>query len=371
MLYPGLRSVCIREIQKSLEQSVKRLIEDKIRKYGLGRHFDIRATEIRTPGDGIIIFQGMQNHTADSVKSLEGYHRAWAEEAQNLSQRSLDLLRPTIRSPGSQIWASWNPNLPTDPIEGLLRGKDRVENSIVVEANWWNNPLFPDVLKEDKDYDKRRDRDKYDHIWCGGYQKNSEARVFRNWSVDEFEAPEDAIFWLGADWGYSIDPTVLVRCFVGRWDGMNAVYDPTGNCLFIDHCLYAHNVEVEEIPEFFDGLVPDEPEWARDWPIIADSASPQTISYVSRNGYKKLRGSIKGAGSIKEGVKFLQSFDIVVHPRCKAVSDELQHFSHKTDPLTNAVVPVLKDADNHVIDALRYAAEEARTVRRTTQTGSY
>jgi phage terminase large subunit len=216
LLRPGLRAVCIREVQKSLEQSVKRLLEDKIAGMGsnVAGQFDILEREIRTPGGGLIIFQGMQNHTAESIKSLEGYDLAWVEEAQSLSQRSLDLLRPTIRKPGSEIWASWNPDKPTDPIEALLRGKECPPGAIVREVNWQDNPFFPDVLRDEKDYDRRRDPDKYAHIWGGGYQRNSEARVFRNWREEAFDTPADARFYFGADWGFSVDPTVLVRGFI-------------------------------------------------------------------------------------------------------------------------------------------------------------
>ena len=104
----GTSAVCIREAQRTLAQSSKRLIESKIAALGLSHRFKIYSDKIETPGDGIIIFRGMQDHTADSIKSLEGFRIAWVDEAQNLSARSLSLLRPTIRSEGSELWASWN-----------------------------------------------------------------------------------------------------------------------------------------------------------------------------------------------------------------------------------------------------------------------
>lgn len=109
----GTLAVCIREAQRTLAQSSKRLIESKISGLGLGHGFRIFSDKIATPGDGIIIFRGMQDHTADSIKSLEGFRIAWIDEAQSLSARSLALLRPTIRAEGSELWASWNPyNIP-------------------------------------------------------------------------------------------------------------------------------------------------------------------------------------------------------------------------------------------------------------------
>src|SRR6185295_9751635 len=92
-------AVCVREIQKSLNQSVKKLIEGKIESLGVSHLFEVQRDQIISAHGGRIIFQGMQNHTADSIKSLEGYDIAWVEEAQTLSQHSMDLLRPTIRKP--------------------------------------------------------------------------------------------------------------------------------------------------------------------------------------------------------------------------------------------------------------------------------
>ena len=145
LLNPGTRWVCIREVQKSLDQSVKLLLEDKIKKMGVQAQFRVLHTHIETPGGGIITFQGMQNHTAESVKSLEGYDGAWVEEAQSLSQRSLDLLRPTIRKEGSEIWFSWNPRNATDPVDVLLRGKHTPPDAIVRRVNYVDNPWFPVV----------------------------------------------------------------------------------------------------------------------------------------------------------------------------------------------------------------------------------
>jgi len=171
LLEPGLRSVCIREVQKSLKDSSKRLIEDKLAVFGLGERdgFKVYNELIQTPGDGVMVFNGMQNHTADSIKSLEGFKRAWVEEAQNLSARSLMLLRPTIRDEGSQIWFTWNPRRKTDPVDVLLRGDQTPSDSIVVRANWNDNPYFPDVLEQERQDCLRIEPEQYDHIWEGGY----------------------------------------------------------------------------------------------------------------------------------------------------------------------------------------------------------
>lgn len=335
--------VCVREVQKSLAQSVKKLLENKIQDLGVPHLFDVQRDQILSAHGGRIIFQGMQNHTAESIKSLEGYDIAWVEEAQTLSQLSLDLLRPTIRKPNSEIIFTWNPRNATDPVDVLLRSDEPPPNSIVVPVNYEDNPWFPDVLRDEMEYDKKRDPEKFQHIWRGAYVKNSEARVFKNWKVEEFEAPADAVHRFGADWGFASDPTVLIRCHI------------VGRTLYIDHEAYRVGCEITDTPALFM-TVPD----SEKWPITADSARPETISHMRKNGFPKIMPAVKGAKSVEEGVAWLQSFDIVVHPRCIHTIDELTHYSYKVDPVTAIVMPVLSDKDNHVIDALRYACEGAR-----------
>lgn len=338
------RSVCVREVQKSLAQSVKRLLEIKIEQMNAGAYFEVQEAVIKSKkGDGLIIFQGMQNHTADSIKSLEGYDRAWVEEAQSLSQRSLDLLRPTIRKPSSELWFTWNPNQQTDPVDVLLRGPKPPPDAVVVEVNYEDNPWFPDVLRAEMEYDRSRDPDKYAHVWLGGYVSNSESRVFRNWRVEEFEAPPDAIHRLGADWGFATDPTVLVRCHI------------IGRTLYIDHEAYMVGCEIVNTPDLFM-TVPE----AEKWPIVADSSRPETIAHMRKHGFPKIMAAVKGPKSLEEGIEWLKSFDIVVHPRCTHTIDELSLYSYKTDPLTGKVLPVLEDKSNHIVDALRYACEGVR-----------
>lgn len=177
---PGFRSVCIREVQKSLKESAKRLIESKIEDYGLGEAdgFRVLADRIDTPGGGTIIFQGMQDHTAESIKSLEGFNRAWVEEAQTLSSRSLQLLRPTIRAPGSELWFSWNPRLRVDPVDAMFRAGDAPTGSVVIKANWSDNPWFPQELEQERLDSLRDDADQYSHIWDGDYVTVAEGAYF-------------------------------------------------------------------------------------------------------------------------------------------------------------------------------------------------
>jgi phage terminase large subunit len=176
----GLRAVCIREVQKSLKQSAKKLLEDTLQKYGLGeaQGFKVYREVIETPGDGIITFMGMQDHTADSLKSLEGFDRAWCEEAQSLTGRSLDMLRPTIRKEGSEIWFSWNPQRPTDPVDQMLRGDRLPTGAKVVKANWSDNPWLPAVLNQERLDCLETTPERYGHIWEGEYATVLEGAYF-------------------------------------------------------------------------------------------------------------------------------------------------------------------------------------------------
>jgi phage terminase large subunit len=339
-------SVCVRENQKSLDQSVKKLLENKIEGMNAGSYFEVQDKRILAANGGRIIFQGMLNHTAESIKSLEGYDIAWVEEAQTLTQKSLDMLRPTIRKPASELWFSWNPRFETDPVDVLLRCDDPPTGAQVVEANYNDNPWFPGVLRTEMVYDRGRDPEKYTHVWLGQYQRNSEARVFRNWRIEEFEAPAGVVHRLGADWGFSIDPSVLVRCHI------------EGRALYVDFEAYMVGCEITNLPTLFMSV----PE-AEKWPMVADSARPETISHMRHNGFPKILSAVKGARSLEEGVEWLKTFDIIVHPRCKHLVDELSLYSYKTDPQTGLVLPVLQDKDNHVIDALRYACEGVRRAK--------
>lgn len=204
--FPGLRAVCIREVQKSLKDSAKRLVEDKIRSLGVGSAFEVLEKEIRTPGNGLIIFQGMQDHTAESIKSLEGFDRAWIEEAQSLSDRSLTLLRPTIRKDESEIWASWNPRRKADAIDQFLRN-DPPNDAVVVKANWKDNPFFPEVLESERLHDLERYPERYGHVWEGEYATITEGAYYARSLADARLA--------GRISKVSADPLMSYRAF---WD---------------------------------------------------------------------------------------------------------------------------------------------------------
>jgi len=201
---PGTLMVCIRERQMTLPESSKRLIENKIAEYGVGHLFDIKDDHIKTPGDGLIIFRGMRDYTAESIKSLEGYRIAWIEEAQTLSERSLAMLRPTIRAAGSEIWASWNPRRKTDAIDVFLRQR-QPENALVVRSTWQDNPWFTDELEAERQTDLHLYPERYAHIWEGDYATSWEGAYFAKHLAMARE--QGRISRVGAD------PVLPLKCF--------------------------------------------------------------------------------------------------------------------------------------------------------------
>jgi phage terminase large subunit len=241
------------------------------------------------------------------------------------------------------MWFSWNPRFPTDPVDFMFRGGTPPPRTILLEVNFDQNPWLTPESREEMEYDRTHRPEVFQHIWMGGYVQNSEAQVFHNWRVEEFEAPKDAIFRFGADWGFSQDPTVLVRCYI------------EGRTIYVDHEAYKVGCEIMDTPSLFHTI----PQSER-WPMTADSSRPETISFMRTHGFPKIQPAVKGSGSIEEGVEWLKSYEIVIHPRCKHLIDEMVYYSYKIDPMTDKVLPILEDKHNHVIDALRYGCESAR-----------
>jgi phage terminase large subunit len=339
--------LCCREVQRSIKDSVKRLIDNKITDLGLEKRFESTLTEVRSSTGGRFIFEGLRANV-DNIKSLEGVDICWVEEAQSISQTSIDTLVPTIRKPNSEMWFTWNPRFKNDPVDTLFRSPAGTPPKTALhEVNFDKNPFFPEVLREEMEWDRKRNPDKFAHVWMGEYLTHSEARVFRNWTVEPFETPSDVDrFYFGADWGFSVDPTALIRCFI------------KGRKLFVDFEAYKVGCPIEQTPSLFR-TVPE----AMRWTIIADSARPETNAYMRDHGFKVISAK-KGEGSVEDGIEFLKNYDIVVHPRCKHMADELSLFSYRIDKQTNEILPVVEDANNHCTDALRYAVE---TLRRTMQ----
>lgn len=237
----GLRSVCIREVQKDLAQSSKLLLETKLRDFGLGEAdgFKVYRDVIRTPGDGLIIFKGMNDYTADSIKSLEGFKRGWWEEAHGATRTSLGLYRPTMRASGSQMWWSYNPRRKVDPVDVMFRGDEVPTGAVVVKANWRDNPWWTAELEQERLDCLRMAPDDYQHIWEGDYvsivegayyakQLNEARAQGRIGEVDADPLMQYRAFW---DIGTRDATAIWVAQFVGTSIRVLNYYEAVGQPL--------------------------------------------------------------------------------------------------------------------------------------------
>lgn len=344
-----LRGVCIREIQKSIKYSSKLLIESKIRSLGVSSSFRITGNEIRRiNGTGICIFQGMQDHTADSIKSLEGFDVAWWEEAQRAKAKSLRLLRPTIlRKKNAELWFSWNPDKDTDPVDVLFQNPPN--SSVCVHVNYTENPFLEPHVLEEIEYDRIANPESFPHIWLGEHWAANKAQILNGkWVVEDFEA-EDwfAGPYFGVDWGFSTDPLFIVKL----WIGPHTKYGP--NCLYVEYEASGIGIENQDIKHLF-ATVPG----SKIHTLRADNARPELIRYVGYDGGFNAVAADKWPGSVEDGIDTLRSFNkIIIHSRCRKYADECKFYSYKVDKFTEEVLPVIIDKHNHGIDASRYALE--------------
>lgn len=332
-----IRVLCTRQLQTSIKDSVHKLLCDSIYSLELDSYFDITRDTIRCHNGSEFIFKGLQNQT-NEIKSIEGIDYCWVEEAQSVSEESWEILIPTIRKENSEIWVTFNPDREEDATYQRFV-VNPPPDSIVELINYNNNPWFPDVLRKEMEYDKEIDYAKYEHIWLGKTVVNTEAQVYHDkFELKDFETPENVTFYYGADWGFANDPTAVLRCFIKE------------QCLYIDYESGGVGVEFEELPQLFNKI----PEINR-WDIRADSARPETISYMSRQGYR-VKACPKWKGSVEDGIEYIRSFRrIYVHPRCKHTYEEFKFYSYKQDKNTGDILPVVLDKNNHWMDSLRYA----------------
>ena len=333
-----LRILCAREFQASIADSVYKLLCEQIQSLQLQSFFIIQRTRILGRNGTEFLFKGIRRNPLE-IKSLEGIDICWVEEAQTVSETSWNILIPTIRKESSEIWITFNTGEVSDPTYHRFV-VEAPTDALVHLLTWCDNPWLPKVLLNEKDYLKRVDYDAYLHVWEGEPRAISDAVIFRGkYAVESFETPSTTErFYFGADWGFSQDPTVLIRCFV------------RDRTLYIDQEAYAIGCDIDKTPELFD-RVPG----ARRWPIYADAARPETISYMRRAGFN-ISAAEKWSGSVEDGIAFLRSFErIVIHERCKHAADEARLYKYKIDSRTEEVLPTIVDAHNHTWDAIRYA----------------
>lgn len=336
-----LRILCAREFQTSIADSVHKLISDQIDILGLSEEYEIGRTYIRSKAGGEFLFKGIR-HNIKEIKSTEGIDICWVEEAESVSAESWDVLIPTIRKENSEIWISFNPREEDAPTYKRFV-LNPPPNSIVQKVNWRDNPHFPEVLNQERLYLKEIDPEgAYLNVWEGEPLTMTDAIIFKGrYIVEEFDTPEDIErFFYGVDWGFAHDPTTLNRSFV------------KDHILYIDQEANGVGVELDEIAQLFDSV-----DGSREWPLKADSSRPETISFVRKQGFR-IHAAKKWAGSVEDGIEYLRSFKkIIVHPRCKHTAEEFRLYSYKVDKSTGDILPVIVDAFNHHIDAIRYSLD--------------
>lgn len=334
-----VRVLCTRETQNTIRDSVHRLLSDRVYEMGLQNYYVVQKDSIKSWNGTEFLFKGLR-HNVSEIKSTEGIDVCWVEEAEKVSEDSWSLLIPTVRKEDSEFLITFNPET-----EQSATAKRFIHNpspdARIARVNYFDNPWFPEVLRREMEYDKQVDFEKYEHVWCGKYKKYATALIFKGKiRVEDFDTPEGCQFFFGADFGFSNDPSVLVRMFI------------RDNRLYIDYEAYGVGIEIEELERFFD-TVPG----SRKWKIFADSARPDTISYLSRRGFN-IVGAEKGKGSVEDGIEFLRSFEqIIIHSRCRGAIDNFSNYKWKQDKITEEILPIPAAGSDHVPDACRYALE--------------
>ena len=333
-----------REYMNSLEESSMEEIKQAIRAVPwLDAYFDIGEKYIRTKNRRVsYVFAGLR-HNLDSIKSKARILLAWVDEAESVSEVAWQKLLPTVREEGSEVFVSWNPELDGSPTDTRFR-KTTPESWRGVEVNYNDNPWFPEVLDLERRSDyERLDPQTYAWVWEGAYRENSDAQVFSGkYKIGEFTPDEDKWHgpYNGLDFGFAQDPTAAVVCWV---------HDDR---LWIEHEAGKVGLDIDDTARFVDQRIPGFGKSV----IRADSARPESISYLKRHGMPFAEGVPKWTGSVEDGITHLRSYrEIVVHPRCKEVLKEMRLYSYKVDRLTGDITTKLVDANNHYIDAIRYA----------------
>ena len=335
------RWLCAREFQSSIRESVHQLLCSQIEMLGLGSDFDIQRDQILGPNGSVISYVGLHDKSLDNLKSYEGYNGCWVEEAQSMTKRSLQYLKPTIRKAGSQIWYSFNPEDEDDPIYQELV-IHTPKNAIVAKVSWFDNPWFNDVLRQEMQADYERDVEAADWIWGGNCRRISDKQVLRGKiEVRPFEpGPNWDGPYHGLDFGYGQDPLHGVKCWT--WEG----------CLYIANEAYGEKCEIEDHPATLD-LIPG----IREHVLRCDNARPEMVSYLRRNGFPRAVSCQKWAGCVEDRVSFLRSFHrIIIAPTCPEIIKQGKLWSWKTNKGED-ILNVLQPGWDHGWDAVGYALE--------------
>lgn len=348
---PGHRILCCREYQNSIADSVHKLLKDTIYRLGVAGCFNITRDAIRCTFNGNeFMFKGLHNNVHE-IKSTEGVTICWVEEAHLTSAESWEVLLPTIRKEGSEVWATFNVTSMQAPTYKRFVAQ-RMPDSIVHHVNFDQNPFLSATSKEEIAYLKETDYEAYLHVYEGHPKKIDDAVIFVNKFRTEI-FPDD--LWMkadrllfGADFGFARDPSTLIRMFI---------YNSN---LYIEYEAYGIGVEFHgnmvngkgELEQFYDS-VPD----SNRWPIKGDCSRPETISFIRGLGFN-ISAAEKWQGSVEDGITHMRGFNqIIIHPRCKNTAQEFALYSYKRDRVTQEILPIIVDKHNHTIDAIRYGLD--------------
>ena len=340
-----LRILCVRDLQVSIKESFHAELKAAIASIPwLSAHYDVGVDYLRGRNGTEFIFRGLR-HNSGAIKSLAGIDLTIVEEAEDVTEQSWVDLEPTVaRRPNSEIWAIWNPRKDGSPVDKRLR-KHPPRDAIVVSMNYADNPFFPDLMEKQRQRQQELfDPMTYAHIWEGGYLERSDAQILSDrvrvksfTPGDDWDGP-----YHGLDFGFAQDPTAAVKCWV---------HDDR---LWIEREAGGVGIEIDKTATAVLSEMPD----AHKYIIRADSARPESISYLLRHGLPRIEAVKKWAGSVEDGVAHLRSYaEIVIHPRCKEAIRESRTYSYAVDRKTGDVLPKIVDDNNHYIDAVRYAIQ--------------
>ena len=339
-----LRILCTREFQNSIKESFHAEIKTSINRYPfLQASYDVGENYIRGINGTEFIFKGLRR-SMSAIRSIHGVDICIIEEAEDVSETAYRELMPTIRAPGSEIWMIWNPLMRGSATDHRFRVMPP-DNAVIAELNYDGNPWFPDELEAERKRDMELlDGNTYTHIWDGAYLDNSDRQVFGGkWRVEDFKPGDD---WdgpyHGLDFGFSQDPTAGVKVWIFN------------DRLWIEREAVKVGLELDDTVAYLTARIPG----IEGFEVPADSARPESISYLSRHGLPRVKSVKKWAGSVMDGIQHLRSFkEIVIHPRCEHARNEARLYSHKVDRISGQVMPDIVDAHNHVWDAVRYSLD--------------
>lgn len=338
-----IRVLCVRQFQNSIRDSFYTELTTALELHPwLADHYTVTKESITGKNGTAFIFKGLDRNP-QSIKSLAKIDLTIVEEAEDIPEQSWINLEATVfRQPKSELWTIYNPRKENSPVDFRFI-KNKAPSSIVRTVNYSDNPFFPAGLEILRQRDESLfDPSMYAHIWQGAYLSNSKSQVFHGrYEIRKFEPDPKWTMVQGLDWGYSQDPTAMIRAYV---------HD---ECLWISDEAGKTGIELDDVP----GVAAQIPDFHK-YATRADSAQPAMISHCKQKGLPRLEPAKKGKGSVEDGIQFIRSFRrVYIHPRCKNTLEEFNTYSWKVDRLSGDILDVPVDAHNHWIDALRYALE--------------